>query len=123
MCMPTLEEVEAAFRDWRASKKKKYERTPGNLIEMARSLMGPHSLTMVSRRLGISAEKLSPKASEAHQPSGEFIEVPAAVVGDAAVASVITVRVKLSSKKEITVTMPVGNVSAVAEFVKRISKL
>ncbi len=122
MCMPTLEEVEAAFREWRASKAKKYERTPENLIAMARGLVSEHGLTNVSQRLGISAQKLSPSTVPV-VASGEFVEVPATAMPTAAAPSVITIRVKLSSKKEITVTMPASNVGAVAELVKRISKL
>jgi len=114
--MPTLEEVEVAFSQWRASKINKRERTPENLMEMARALVGEHGVQTVSRRLKLSAHRLSPTS----EVSGEFLEVPNNTGGN---PWVITVNLRLSPKREITVTLRAGNVSVVSEFLKGISKL
>ena len=116
--MPTLEEVEVAFLEWRASKKKKYERIPQTLIEMAGALVGEHGVIAVCKRLKIPPRKFLPKEVA---PFGEFIEVPRPAPGH--LPSVIIINVKLSAKREVTVTMPAGNLEAVSELLKKVSRL
>ena len=116
--MPTLEEVEVAFLEWRASKKKKYERIPQTLIEMAGALVGEHGVIAVCKRLKIPPRKFLPKEVGS---VGEFIEVSRPAPDH--VLSVIIINVKLSAKREITVTMPAGDLGAVSDLLKRVSRL
>lgn len=117
--MPTLEEVEVAFSQWRVSKVRKYERVPENLMGMARTLVAEHGAVTVSKRLGISSRKFLPKSETL---SSEFIEVPRPPA-ELPPPWAIVVHVKFSSKKEMTVTVPANNRAIVSELLKKISKL
>jgi hypothetical protein len=113
--MPTLEEVEAAFSQWRSSKAQ-YERVPEKLMEMARALVAAHGVAAVSKRLGVRSRKFLPKAPVT---GSEFVEMAM----PESLSSSIVVSMKLSSKRELTLTIPGGNIAAVSELLKTISKL
>lgn len=116
--MPTLEEAEVAFSQWRASKANKYERIPKDLMEMARALVADHGAIAVAKRLRVSSRKFLPKGVTSAR--AQFVEMPSPA--DLLFPSVI-ISVRLSSKKEMTVTLPAGNITAVSDLLKKISKL
>src|SRR5471032_3227198 len=114
--MPTLEEAEVAFSQWRASKAVKYERVPPNLMEMAQALVAEHGAITVSKRLRVRSRKFFPKPPVV---ASRFVEMAM----PESCSSSIVVHVKLSSKRELTVTIPARNVAVVSELLKKISKL
>ncbi len=119
--MPTLEEVQVAFREWRTTKKKKWERIPDELISMAKGLLGQHSVGTVAFHLGIAAGKLETlKEVESVTPDEKFVEIPGAEI--IAPQSAVTVRVRPGKKNEISISVPTGDVDW-SELLKGLSKL
>jgi hypothetical protein len=120
--MTTLEEVQAAFHEWRTTKKKKWERIPDELISMAKGLLTEHSVGTVSFRLGIALRKLEvPKEVETLEE--RFVEVPRAeIVASPSPSSSVTVRVRPGKKNEISISVPTGGMNW-PEFLKGLSKI
>jgi len=118
--MPTLEDAEVAFSQWRALKVSTHERIPQNLMEMARLLVAEHGAIVVSRRLKISPQRFRPK-TVAPPGARKFVEVQR-LTPDLLSPSVIVVNVKLSLKKELTLTVPATNHSVVSDLLKKILK-
>lgn len=116
--MPTLDEVEVAFSQWRANRSSTHERIPENLIEMARALVSEHGVVIVSKRLKIAHRKLSRKKERLKK----FLEVSRETM-PSSVPQVVVLNLRLSQKKEITVTIPAGNITAISELIKKMSKL
>jgi hypothetical protein len=64
----SLDNLSAAFRDWRSSKRTVKERVPDALIERARRAASVHGAGPVAYRLRISRERLTPAPTPTVNP-------------------------------------------------------
>ena len=77
---PSLNEVQRAFAQWRASGQRR--RTPAALRAQAVGLLAEHSVSEVMTALRVDHRRLSRWRREVAAPNSDFIELPAAALGE-----------------------------------------
>jgi len=124
---PALEEVAGHFEEWRRHKKNRRERIPERLWSEAIGLLGEHPISQVAKNLRLSGTDLKKHQTadcavgkESREPiPASFVEVEAAVLGQASSLAVLPARLELERPDGLRLRIESGNSDDLLRVVER----